>query len=130
MAMDVNTVRATIGTALEAITGLRVFHYIPDSAVPPAAMVGMPALDYDDTMQRGKDRAVFPVTVVVGKAHDRSAQDKLGTYMSGTGAATTSVKAAVDAIGPHVRVQRAEARPIILGAQEFLGATFDVDYIA
>lgn len=128
MSVNLATALTAIETALDGIDGLRVFKYIPDSISPPAAVVDIDTLEYDNTMARGTDRVTFNVTVAVGKAVDRAAHAAVTTYLEGSGA--TSVKAAVDAIGSHVQVMRARKSIVIVAAQEFLGATFEVDYVA
>lgn len=131
MSINVAAAMAAIGTALDGITTLNVFAYIPDSVTPPAAAVGYPdELTYDNTMQRGTDRATFPITVVVGIVHDESTVAAASAYMAGDGTVTTSVKAAVDAIGPGVRVTRALTMPLVYSGVEFLGVQFEVDYVA
>lgn len=130
MAMNVNTAMDTIGAALAGVTGLRVFDFIPDNVSPPAAVVALPELlTYDHTHGRGTDRATFKVTVLVGKVSDRSARDKLAAYLDGTGAATVSVKAALDAIAGG-RVTQAEIAVYTFPSGVFLGADFDFDYVA
>lgn len=128
--MSVNLANAltALETALGTISGLRVFKFIPDSISPPAAVVDIDGLEYDNSMGRGTDRVTFAVTVAVGKVVDRAAHAAVTTYMEGTGA--TSVKAAVDAIGANWRVMRVRKSIVILAAQEYLGATFEVDYVA
>jgi len=130
MAMNIVTALNAIKTALDGVAGLRTFKFIPDSISPPAAVVDLDEIIYDNTKGRGTDRATFTVTVAVGKVVDRAAHDQVAGYMSGTGAATTAIKAALDAIGPHVQVLRARKAIVMFASQEFLGATFDVDYVA
>ena len=127
--MNVNTALDTIGTALGNVSGLRVFDFIPDNVNPPAAVVGMPELlTYDNTMGRGTDRATFKVTVLVGKVSDRAARDKLAAYLDGTGAASVSVKTALDAIAGG-RCTQAEIAVYTFPSGVFLGADFDFDYV-
>lgn len=132
MAINLNTVMDTLGTALGSVTGLRVYDYQTDNVAVPAAVVGLPdELTYDHTMQRGKDQAVFPVYVLVGKVSDRAARDKLAAYCDGTGAASVSVKAALDGIGGNVtRVESVTFGQVTVGGVEYLAAIFQVDYVA
>jgi hypothetical protein len=128
MALDVNAAMDSIGTALTAISGLRVYDYIADSVAVPAAVVAFPdEFEYDHTLVRGTDRATFQVTVLVGKSSDRASRDALGAYLSGVGA--SSVKLALDAIGRHVRTMRARTAITTIGQQDYLSATFDVDWV-
>lgn len=115
-----------VGDALGGIDGLRVFKYIPDSVSPPAAVVDIEEIVYDNTKARGTDRVTIVVTVLVGKATDRAAHTQVHAYMEGTSA----IKTALDAIGSHVRVTGVRKGTVTMALQEFLGATFDIDYVA
>lgn len=118
------------GTALAGITGLRVWDYIPDNVVPPGAIVGFPErLEYDSTKGRGVDEAIFPVHVIVGNVSDRTARDRLAVYCDGTAGPTVSVKAALDAMGGHVRVEHVEFSRIKFGAVEYAMASFAVHIV-
>ena len=126
MTSEVGAVRVPIRDRLGTIDGLRVFAYPVGSASPPAAMVGYPELQYDSTKGRGIDRGVFPVTVLVGKADDRSASDSMDALLTGTG-----IKAALEpnlaGAVETVRVMSARAEVVTLGAVDYLGALFDVE---
>lgn len=127
---DVSTVMDQLGTALAAITGLRVFDFPPKSAQPPFAFVDMPeSVDYDLTYQRGSDRATFVVVVAVADVVDRAARDAIAAYAAGTGA--VSVKTAIEAgtVGASARVTGCEFRPVTLAAGTYAGCIFDVDVV-
>lgn len=133
MAMDVNAVMDALGARLGTISGLRVFDYATETASPPAAVVGIPVeFDYDFTKGGGSDRAVFPVTVLVGAVSARSARDALGAYAAGSGA--SSVKAAVDgnlgAVAQTARVMTARVESVQLNGVDYLAAVFDVEVIS
>lgn len=131
MPLNLNTAMDAIGTALGGITGLRVYDYPSDNIAVPAAVVAWPdELEYDHTHARGVDRAVFRVHVLVGKVSDRAARDQINAYTNGAGAANASVKTALDAIGPHVRVGKVAFTVMTVAGLEYLTATFDVDYVA
>lgn len=94
--MNISTVRDGMKARLATISGLRSYDTIPDSMSPPCAVVGMPTLiEFDKVYARACDRATFPVRLLVGKASDRAAQDRLDGYLAGSGA--LSVKAAFEA---------------------------------
>lgn len=99
MALDLNAAMDAIGVRLATITGLRVVDYPPDNPNPPVAIVRLPEepIEFDVVAGRGADRAVVPVTVLVGKVSDRVARDVIAGYQSGTGA--TSVKTAIEGAG-------------------------------
>lgn len=131
MALDLNTAMDAIGTALRTIGGLRVYDYPADQISVPAAVVAWPdEVEYDHTHARGVDRATFRVHVLVGKVSDRAARDALNVYTNGAGAAGTSVKTTLDAMGSHVRVERVSFTVMTVAAVEYLAGTFDVDYVA
>lgn len=130
MSIDVGAAWDALGQAVGEITDLNVFDFVPDSLVPPAAVVTLDTITYDNTMARGTDRALFKVWIAVGKVHDESSRDKLAGYLSGAGVTTTAVKAAVDALGPHVRCSQGTIQILGEAGQEFLAAVFDVDYVA
>lgn len=131
MAINLNTVMDALGTALGSVTNLRVYDYQADAIAVPAAVVGLPdELTYDNTMARGTDAATFPVHLMVGKVSDRAARDKLAGYCDGTGAASVSVKAALDALKPAARVQSVSFGTVTVGGIEYLAATFEVHYVA
>ena len=133
MALDLNAVMDALGARLVGVTGLRVYDYASDSANPPAAIVSLPStIEYDAVMGRGADRIVIPVTVLVGKVSERTARDRLGAYIAGTGA--SSIKAAIEGSDPTlggvaqtVRVTNASVDVVTIQAIDYLGASFDVE---
>lgn len=94
--MKLNDVMDEVAEALGTITGLRVFGYPPPTLTPPAGVVSYPeSIDYDQTYGRGVDRMrALPVLLVVGKATDRSAREKVAGWAAGSGAG--SVKAVLE----------------------------------
>lgn len=130
--MNIAAVMDELGTALEAVDGLRVFPYSADRIVPPAAIVGWPdPITYDATMARGADRLTAPLFVLVGRLDARTSRDRLAKYLAGAG--DDSVKAAVEA-GTYtafdsVRVQEARVDGFTVAGVEYLGATFQLDLI-
>lgn len=134
MAIDLNAVMDAIGTRLVGVTGLRVYDYAADAASPPAAIVALPeTVEYDVVMGRTADRAVIPVTVLVGKVSDRVARDQLAQYVSGTGA--QSIKTAIEGgsdpnlggVAHTVRVTAARIEVVTIQAIDYLGASFDCE---
>lgn len=88
-------VRDGLKTRLQTISGLRVFDTIPENPQPPAAIVGQLDMNFDIDNARGLDLATVEVYLLVQRMDVRSGQDKLDTYLKGTGAG--SVKAAIEA---------------------------------
>lgn len=133
MALDLAATLDAIGVRLATIGGLRVYDYPPDAVAAPAAVVGYPdEVTYDETMARGTDSTIVPVTVLVTSGSDRAARDALSPYLSGTGA--RSVKAAVDGtlggLVKDARVAGAQIRGIGVGGIDYDAAVFTVEVYA
>ena len=97
--MNPGTVRTNLKTALSAITGMRVFDYVPDSTNIPTnnafAIVGQLSMNYDYTLNRGFDSASCQIIVVVGRMSEKDGQSRLDGLLASSG--STSIKAAVEA---------------------------------
>jgi hypothetical protein len=87
-------VRDQLKTRLQTISGLRAYDLIPDTIVPPAAVVGQLDFTFDIDNARGLDQAQVDVLVIVQRFSERSGQDKLDTYLAGSGSG--SIKAALE----------------------------------
>ena len=87
-------VRDGLKTRLETISGLRVYDLIPDTVTPPAAVVGQLDFTFDIDNARGLDQAQVDVLVIVQRFSERSGQNLLDLYLSGSGA--SSIKAAIE----------------------------------
>lgn len=129
--MDLAAVADELAAQLETITGLRVFAYPPPTLVPPAAIVSYPdRVTFDETYGRGMDRAEqWPIVLVVGKASDRAARDRVYRYADGSGA--VSVKAVLEA-GEYtafetIRVAGVEFDVVTIAATDYIAALFTVD---
>lgn len=133
--MQIAAVMDRLGDALKTISGLRVFPYYAPRITPPAALVGWPdTYEFDSTLARGADRLVLPVTVVVGKADERSARDLLTKYADGTG--SSSVKQAIEQHNPasgaawdSARVMTVEFHTVAIASVSYLAATFHTEVI-
>ncbi len=97
--MTPSTVRDNLKTALQSISGLRVFDYVPDSTNIPTnnafAIVGQLNMNYDFTLNRGFDSATCQIIVVVGRMSERSGQERLDGLLASSG--STSIKTAIEA---------------------------------
>ena len=91
--MSITAIRDGIATNLATISGLRVASDVPDNPNPPQAIVQLQNVDYDGAFQGGLTTYSFLVTVLVGRAAERSAQNKLNAYAS-TGSG--GIKAAIE----------------------------------
>jgi hypothetical protein len=121
--MNPSQVRDGLKTRLQTITGLRAYDLIPDTVVPPCAVVGQLDFTFDIDNARGLDQAQVDVLVIVQRFSERAGQDKLDAYLAGSG--STSIKAAIEGdrtLGGTVntlRVTGAEA-----GTYDSQGVTF------
>lgn len=133
MTMTVSTVRDNLKTQLATISGLRTYDIIPDSINVPCAVVGMLDMDFDATMNRGYDRATLDVILITGRMSERSAQNTLDTYLSGSG--NSSIKAVVEAnktlsgAVQTLRVTAATSGSIQVSGIDYLAYRFRVELI-
>ena len=117
-------VRDGLKTRLETISGLRVYDLIPDTVTPPAAVVGQLDFTFDIDNARGLDQAQVDVLVIVQRFSERSGQNLLDLYLSGTGA--SSIKTAIESdrtlggVVNTLRVTGAEAGTYESQGVEFL----------
>ena len=93
---SISDLRKGIATNLTSISGLRVGDTVPDVINPPIAIVSPDStpVTFDLAMNRGLDQFRFTVTIIVGRADERSAQNKLDAYCTGSG--NLSVKQAIE----------------------------------
>ncbi|NDE71764.1 MAG: hypothetical protein EB054_03530 [Actinobacteria bacterium] len=133
MTMTVSTVRDNLKTQLSSISGLRIYDTVPDSINVPAAVVGMLDMDFDATMNRGYDRATLDVILITGRMSERSAQNTLDTYLSGSG--NSSIKTVVEAnktlsgAVQTLRVTAATSGSIQVSGIDYLAYRFRVELI-
>ena len=81
---------------IETIPGLRAFDYQPDQVNPPFAFPTLNEIRYHQTgMGSGGVVMDFTITIVVGRASERTAQDELDQYTAFSG--TKSIRAALEA---------------------------------
>jgi hypothetical protein len=91
----VSELRTGLATNLATIDGLRTSATIPDQVTPPIAVVMPNQITYDTAFARaGGDEYEFIVMVIVGRVDERTAQNRLDAYCSGSGA--SSVKLAIE----------------------------------
>lgn len=91
---SITDLRAGIAANLATIAGLRTSAEMPDNPNPPVAVVSISDVDYDLDFNRGMSQYNFDVTVIVGRADERTAQRKLDAFCSSTG--TDSIKLAIE----------------------------------
>jgi hypothetical protein len=91
----VTELRTGLANNLATISGLRTTATVPDQVNPPIAVVMVNTITYDTAFARsGGDEYEFIVMVIVGRVEERTAQNRLDTFCTGTGA--SSVKAAIE----------------------------------
>lgn len=83
-----------IKTTLGSVSGLRVYDNVPDMGLNfPAAFVVPTSIEFDLAMQRGTDKYVFDLMIAVQRSDSRTGQDKLHTYITGSG--SNSIREAI-----------------------------------
>ena len=90
----ISDLRAGIATNLATIAGLRTGSTIPENVNPPFAIVAPSSMSYHMAMGNGMTTYNFVVTLVVGRADGRSAQNALDAFCSSTG--SSSIRGAVE----------------------------------
>ena len=129
---DVSTIRQALADKMANVYGLRTSAYVPDAPRPPQAVVMPDRISYDLNARRGADTLFFTITILVGRADDRSSQGNLDKYLRGT----DSVKAALEAdrtLGGVVDTCRVtEMRnyaAVPVGEELYLGAQLIVEVV-
>ena len=92
--MIISDIREGIKKNLSSIEGLRCYDLVPDVIVPPCVVVGKLDFTFDLNNARGLDQANLDVFVIVQRFSERTGQDKLDTYLAGSG--NNSIKAAIE----------------------------------
>ena len=128
----VSGIRQGIATNLASITGLRVSPTMLDAPRPPVAMVYPDTIDFDLNAVRGADTFTFIVFVLVGRADDRTAQNRLDGFVSGA----NSVKAAIESdrtLGGAADTCRVTSmrnyQQVSIGETVYLGVEFEVEVV-
>jgi hypothetical protein len=124
-------VRQGLSTALDTITGLRCFDYVPDSLAPPAAVIEPLEITFGVAMANGLDYYKGFVLIIVGRMSDRSSQDRLDAYLASSGA--SSVVAAIETdrtlggVCSTLQVTEALPRSVVVSGVEMTAYRFEVD---
>jgi hypothetical protein len=80
--MSISLLRAGLAENLQTIKGLRVVETLPDLVNPPMAMIGLTKVSYNQQNQRSMAEYTFQVTVVLGRASERTAQASLDVLVA------------------------------------------------
>lgn len=128
----VSGIRQGIADNLAAISSLRVSPTMVDSPRPPIAMVYPSSIDFDLNANRGADTYTFVIFVLVGRADDRSAQNRLDGFITGP----NSVKTAVESdrtLGGNADTCRVTGmsnyQQVSVGDTVYLGVEFEVEVV-
>lgn len=104
--MDIAAVMDAIANTIkEGGVMSRVYEWPAESVTVPCAVVGYPEddIEFDMTFARGSDRAEFRLYLLVGKATDRTARDRLSALIAGA----RGIKAVIDGdLGGAVQTAR------------------------
>ena len=129
----VGAIRTALATAVETVNGLRSSATVPDNPRPPIAVVMPERVEYDLNGSRGADTYFFSIIVLVGRADDRVAQNKIDAYIVGP----QSVKKAVETdrtLGGAAQTCRVTGAnnygSIPVGEVLYLSVQFSVEVIA
>ena len=93
MSATVGQVKTGLKVALATISGLRAYSSQPDQVNPPFAFPSLESIDYHNAMGGGLVTQTYRVTVIVGRASERSSEKLLDAYLS---YATGGVRAAIE----------------------------------
>ena len=95
MSATVTQLKNGLKTRLDTITNLRAFAQQPDQVNPSVGGIAFPSLEsitYHGAMSRGLVTHVFTVSVIVGRAAERTTQALMDTYLSYDG----GIRAAIE----------------------------------
>lgn len=118
-------VRDGLKKNLQEIDGLRVYDLVPDNPQPPSAIIGQLDLTFDLNNARGLDQANIDVLVIVQRFSERTGQEKLDKFLSGSG--DYSIKTAIESdktLGGAVNTLR------VTSAQSGVYQAADVEYLS
>lgn len=134
--MNLTAVMDQVADALRTVTGFKFVHaFPPPSVVPPVGIVSYPEkIEYDQTHGRGMDRIRnLPVVVVVGKATDRAARDRVAAWSTPVGEGSIKQglesafeRGALPAI-QYLSVLSCDFDVVTIAGVDYLAAMFAVD---
>lgn len=118
-------IREGLKNNLSDIDNLRCYDLVPDVLVPPCAVIGQLDFTFDLNNARGLDQANLDVFVIVQRFSERTGQDKLDKFLSGSG--DFSIKAAIESdktLGGACNTLR------VTSAESGTYQTGDIDYLS
>jgi hypothetical protein len=135
MAVTVKALRDGLAVNLKTIPGLRVVPILPEQVNPPLAMINLDKINYQKSFHRGLTEYLFKITLVVGRASERAAQNSLDQYVASDG--TYSVLNALEndrtlggVAADSTMVSLDAYGSVVIGETTYLSAEFSVQVFA
>ncbi len=127
---SITAIRSGLSANLLA-AGIRSSATIPDLVNPPFAIIAPSGVSYHRAFNNALSEYTFTITLIVGRASERSAQNLLDSYCSATG--SSSIRLAVESDqtlgGVAYSTVVTEARnygSVVLGETTYLAVEFNV----
>ena len=129
--MTPTQVREGLAAALDTITGLRCYDYVPDGLVVPCAVIEpLEVTFHEASIPGGTQYYRAFILVIVGRMSDRSSQDRLDAYLTTTGASSVKAKLEADRTlgGACSTLQVASTRPreVVVSGVNMIAYRFEV----
>jgi len=127
---DVTGMATGLATNLATIPGLRTYSTIPDDVTPPAAVVSLNSVTYDEAFRGGLVIYNFVITLIVARVTERRAQERLHDYIqTGSGTVKNAIESDPTLGGTAIDARVTEMSNITsvsIGEIEYLTADFAV----
>lgn len=121
---------AAIAESLEGLAGVRVWTFASDTALPPAVVVERPTITWASTERTFSNAHwEWPLTVVVGRAHDKSAHEELDRIVTLVAAALGG-DPTLGGVAQFSELQAAEPVVVVTGGQELPAYQLTLSMIA
>lgn len=123
----ITAIRTAVADSIRGgVSGLRAYAELPDNVEPPAAVVDLGGVNFDDafTDSGGVDTVLLVIKLAVSPAESRTAQLLIDDYLSKTG--TRSIRAALyadPALADIIRLTQARGPgPVTIAGVDYYGA--------
>ena len=131
--MDVESILDGIATRLSTLAGLRVYPVVPDKIEPPAAVIGLTDIQFDDSMS-GTDVVNVEVLLIATAAQGvAKAQEQLFNYLDDTAGIRTAIYGDVTLSGAasYARVISADGpRTVSMAGTDYVGLAVAVEVVS
>lgn len=129
-AFNMSVIMDAIGDALIPVSK-RVHPWPTQTINPPCFVVGYPSeFNYDFTMGRGSDEAVFPVYYICGQSADRNVRDELSRIIAGADSIKEALDGDLDGTVNSALVTSVSVTTIPINNVDYIAAQFDVEIIS